>query len=185
MAAHIAAAPRQRSGRDRRRKTAAAAGPRLAARQAAGARPAHIECPAPLVGVELEILGEAVLAVGGEPLAAGVIDRQRLETARGFRRGRRQRRLRPDEVPGRLDDRLDDRNGDLAAGLAAAQRAPAAGVVVADPDRDGDVAGEADEPGVVLVFGGAGLAADEDASDACIEAAVPRATTPSRMVRSW
>ena len=49
----------------------------------------------------------------------------------------------------------------LAAGAAAAERLLAAGVVVADPDRDGDVAGEADEPGVVLVVGGAGLAADE------------------------
>ena len=49
-----------------------------------------------------------------------------------------------------------------AAGRAAAERAAlAVGIVVADPDRDGDVVGEAHEPGIVLVVGGAGLAGDE------------------------
>ena len=49
----------------------------------------------------------------------------------------------------------------LTAGGAAAEGAPlAVGVVVADPDRHRDVVGEADEPGVVLVVGGAGLAGD-------------------------
>ena len=49
----------------------------------------------------------------------------------------------------------------MAAGRAAAERAAlAVGVVIADPDRDGHVIGEADEPGVILIVGGAGLAGD-------------------------
>ena len=43
---------------------------------------------------------------------------------------------------------------------AAAERAALAAIVVADPDRDRHVIGEADEPGVVLLVAGAGLAAD-------------------------
>ena len=62
--------------------------------------------------------------------------------------------------PHRLHDRFEDRQRDLAAGLAAAERALALGVVVADPDHDGDVVAEAGEPGVVEVVAGAGLAAD-------------------------
>ena len=49
----------------------------------------------------------------------------------------------------------------MAAGGAAAKgTALAVGVVVADPDCDGDVVGETHEPGVVLLVGSAGLARD-------------------------
>src|SRR5262249_27754887 len=79
--------------------------------------------------------------------------------ALGRRRGERD--FRGDVGPPRLDHRLEDRYGDVAAGRAAAEgSALAVGVVVADPDRDGDVVGEAHEPGVVLLVGGAGLARD-------------------------
>ena len=80
--------------------------------------------------------------------------------ARGLGRRPRQRRLRRDCAHDRLHDRLEDRQRDLAAGLAVAERALALGVVVADPDHDGDVVAEAGEPGVVEVVAGAGLAAD-------------------------
>src|SRR5262249_17984598 len=79
----------------------------------------------------------------------------------GLGRRRGKRNLRGDIGPHRLDDRLEDRHGDVAASRAAAERAALAiGVVVADPNRDGDVVGEAHEPGVVLPVGGAGLARD-------------------------
>src|SRR5262249_25058611 len=72
-----------------------------------------------------------------------------------FGRGRRRGKgtLRGDIGPHSLDHRLEDRHGDVAASRAAAQRAAlAVGVVVADPDRDGDVVGEAHEPGVILLI---------------------------------
>src|SRR5439155_6688917 len=70
-------------------------------------------------------------------------------------------RLRRVERPGRLHDRLEDRQRDPGTGLAGAERAAGlAGIVVADPDRDRDVVAEANEPGVVLLVAGAGLAAD-------------------------
>src|SRR5207249_10001148 len=53
-----------------------------------------------------------------------------------------------------------DRPRDPGTGLAGAERAAGlAGIVVADPDRDRDVVAEANEPGVVLLVAGAGLAA--------------------------
>src|SRR5262245_37750310 len=79
----------------------------------------------------------------------------------GLGRRRGKRNLRSDIGPHRLDDRLEDRHGDVAASRTAAQRAAlAVGIVVTDPDRDGDVVGETHEPGVVLLVGGAGLACD-------------------------
>ena len=51
--------------------------------------------------------------------------------------------------------------GILPAGLAAPEGAACpVGIVVADPDDDGDLVREAREPRVVLVLGGAGLARD-------------------------
>src|SRR6516225_3884209 len=89
------------------------------------------------------------------------VDRFARQMAFGLGRRRGERGLRGDIGPHGLDDRLEDRHGDVAAGRAAAEGAAlAAGVVVADPNRDGDVVGEADEPGVVLLIGGAGLARD-------------------------
>src|SRR5262249_35627741 len=89
------------------------------------------------------------------------IDGFACELVFGLRRRRRERGFRCGIGPYRLDHRLGDWNPDVAAGRAAAQRAAlAVGVVVADPDRDGDVVGEPDEPGVVLLVGGAGLARD-------------------------
>src|SRR5438132_1015900 len=87
------------------------------------------------------------------------VDRFAREMAFGLGRRRGERGLGGDIGPHRLDDRLEDRHGDVAAGRAAAERAAlAAGVVVAGPNRGGDVVGETDEPGVVLLIGGAGLA---------------------------
>ena len=120
------------------------------------------------------ILGVLDLAVAVDPeafsdhpsaralhVAGFEVDRFAREMAFGLGRRRGERGLRGDIGPHRLDDRLEDRHGDVAAGRAAAERtALAAGVVVADPNRDGDVVGEADEPGVVLLIGGAGLARD-------------------------
>ena len=81
-----------------------------------------------------------------------------------LRLGRRpaERRLGRDAFrPDRLDDRLEDRQRHPRAGRAAAERAAlAVAVVVADPDRDGHVVGEADEPAVDRVLGRAGLAGD-------------------------
>jgi hypothetical protein len=75
-------------------------------------------------------------------------DRQRDQLLLGLGRGRIKRGLAGVLGPGRLDDLLEDRHRHPAAGLAAAERAPpAVGVVVADPDPDRDVIGEADEPG--------------------------------------
>ena len=113
------------------------------------------------------------------------IDRFARELALGLGRRRRERGLWRDMGPHRLDHRLEDRHRDVAAGRAAAERAAlAVGIVVADPDRDGDVVGEADEPGVVLVVGGAGLAGDIGGETARSPRAVPRASTPCSMVLS-
>ena len=107
-----------------------------------------------------EPLGEGALAAVGNAGAAGKIDRQGNELLLRFRRRRSERRLLGVHRPRRLDDLLEDRHRHAAAGLAAAKRAPLALVVVADPDADRHVIGEADEPGIVLVVAGAGLAAD-------------------------
>src|SRR6516165_8755421 len=89
------------------------------------------------------------------------IDRFARQMAFGLGRRRGERGLRGNIGPHGLDDRLEDRHGDVAAGRAAAERtALAGGVVVAHPNGDGDIVGEADEPGVVLLIGGAGLARD-------------------------
>src|SRR5262249_1070076 len=81
------------------------------------------------------------------------INRFACEVALGLGRRRGERGLRADIGPHRLDDRLEDRHGDVAAGRAAAEGAAlAGGVVVADPNRDRDVVGEADEPCVVLLI---------------------------------
>src|SRR5215467_4323619 len=106
-------------------------------------------------------------ALGYRPSARAVqfagleVDYLACEMAFGLGRWRGERGFRGDVGPHRLDHRLEDRHGDVAAGRAAAEGAAlAVGVVVADPDRDGDVVGEAHEPGVVLLVGGAGLARD-------------------------
>ena len=77
-----------------------------------------------------------------------------------LRRRRRERGLRRVSGPGRLDDRRKIGTATWPPVCAAAEGAAAVAVVVADPDRDGDIVGEADEPGVVLVLAGAGLAGD-------------------------
>ena len=70
---------------------------------------------------------------------------------------------------------LEDRERHLGAGLPAAERAAlAVGIVVADPHGDRHVVGEADEPGVVLVVGRAGLAGDERRKAPDCALAVPR-----------
>src|SRR6516165_1029235 len=77
--------------------------------------------------------------------------------------GRRRSERGPgrDIGPRRLHHRLEDRDRNAAAGCAAAKRAPlAAGIVVAEPDRNRHLVAEAHEPGIVLVVGGAGLAGD-------------------------
>src|SRR5262249_53546599 len=63
--------------------------------------------------------------------------------------------------PHRFDDRLEDwqRNTATSPSPAAAQRAAlVAGIVVANPHRDGDFVGKPYEPSVILVVGGAGFA---------------------------
>ena len=107
------------------------------------------------------MLDECGPATATDPLAAVELDRKvRNELAR-FRRWRRERCLRNPIRPGCLHNRLPDRQRDTAAGAATAERAAcSASVVVTDPHHDGDVVGEAGEPGVILVFRGAGLAAD-------------------------
>src|SRR5262249_153039 len=89
------------------------------------------------------------------------IDRLARELAFGLRRRRGECSFRRSVGPRRLNYRLKDRNCDMAAGRAAAERAAlAVGIVVADPDRDGNVVGESHKPGVVLVVRGARLARD-------------------------
>ena len=56
-----------------------------------------------------------------------------------------------------LEEVLDDRRGEMAAGGALAEIAR---LVVADIDADREVRREADEPGVLFVVGGSGLAGD-------------------------
>ena len=110
--------------------------------------------------IHSEALGERFCAPALS-FAGLEIDGFARELAFGLRRRRRERGLRCSIGPHRLDHRLEDGYCNVAAGRAAAQRAAlAVGVVVAGPDRDGDVVGEADEPGVVLLVGGAGLARD-------------------------
>ena len=67
-----------------------------------------------------------------------------------------------------------------AARCAAGRAAPEmARLVVADVDADREVGREADEPGVLLVVGGAGLAGDRLADRLRSQRrAVPRWTTP-------
>src|SRR6266540_6831825 len=90
-------------------------------------------------------------------LARIEVDGFACQMAFGLGRRRSQRGFRRHVGPCRLDHRLEDRDCDVAAGGAAAERAPlAVGIVVADPDGDGDVVGEADEPGIVFIVGGAG-----------------------------
>src|SRR5262249_41013963 len=89
------------------------------------------------------------------------VDRFACQMAFGLGRRRGEGGLRGDIGPHGLDDRLEDRHSDVATGRAAPEGAVlAGGVVVADPNRGGDVVGETDEPGVVLLIGGAGLARD-------------------------
>jgi len=57
-------------------------------------------------------------------------------------------------------------------------------LVVAEIDADHEIGGEADEPGVLLVVGGAGLAGDRLA-DSFTTVAVPRCTTPSIIEVIW
>ena len=56
-----------------------------------------------------------------------------------------------------LEEVADHRCGDIAAGLAMSERRR---IVEADIDADHEVGREADEPGILLVVGGAGLARD-------------------------
>ena len=112
------------------------------------------------VGAAAEVLDE-VAAV--HPIAAHVIDRDVDQIAPCLRRGSAERGLRREGAgPNRLDDRLKDRHGNMRAVFVRSERAAlAVGIVVADPDRHGDVIGEADEPAVDEVLRGAGLAGDE------------------------
>jgi hypothetical protein len=80
-----------------------------------------------------------------------------------LRLGRRwgERGLGRDMRPYRLHHRLEDWDGNAAAGCAVAQReALAIGIVVAEPYCNRHFVAEADEPGIVPVIGGAGLAGD-------------------------
>ena len=114
------------------------------------------------VAIDPEALGDRPCRAAFAHFAGFEIDRPARELALGFWRRRRERGSRRDIGPHRLHHRLEDRNRNAAAGRAAAERAAlAVGVVVADPDRHGDVIGEAYEPGVVLLVGGAGLARDK------------------------
>ena len=132
------------------------------------------------------MLDEAAVSLVGDAVAGAQVDRQRDELARRLGRRTAERRLRRMMGPGRLHDRLEDRQRHFRAGLAAPKGAAlAVGIVVADPDRDRDVIGEADEPGVVLVIGGAGLAADIGREMLRTTRAVPRASTPCSMDLNW
>jgi hypothetical protein len=76
----------------------------------------------------------------------------------GHGRWRGERCLGRNIGPHRLHHRFEDRNRNPAAGGAAAERAAlAVGVIVAEPDRNRHLVGEAHEPGVVLAVGGASL----------------------------
>jgi hypothetical protein len=89
------------------------------------------------------------------------IDRQSNELMHGFARRAVQRRPGSVQLPRCLHDRLEHRQRHFCSGLAAPKcEARAVAVVVADPDGDGDVICEADEPGIGPIISGAGLAAD-------------------------
>src|SRR5262249_30306639 len=63
--------------------------------------------------------------------------------------------------PGRLNHRREDRHREATTGRTATERPPlAAGIVIAEPDCDRYLVGEPDEPGIVFIVGGAGLAGD-------------------------
>src|SRR5262245_63234955 len=108
-------------------------------------------------GIPAEVLDQRPVtgAVTRTPLTAF-----RYKQAHRFRRRRGQQASGCVVLPNGLYDRLEDRHRQAPAGLAATERAPPAiGVVITDPDRDGHLIREADEPGIVLVIGRAGLAA--------------------------
>src|SRR5262249_18240576 len=96
----------------------------------------------------------------GDAGAGGEMDRRHDGLALRLGGGRGEQRLPRHRAPGRLDDRAEDRHRGVAAGRAAAERAAAVGVVVADPHGHRDIIRETDEPGVVLVLAGAGLAGE-------------------------
>src|SRR5262245_64528612 len=103
------------------------------------------------VAIDPEALGNRP-AGSGHRLSGLEVDRFAGELTLGLGRRRGERCSGRHIGPHRLDHRLEDRHRDVAAGRAAAQRTTlAVGVVVADPDRDGDVVGEAHEPGIVLI----------------------------------
>ena len=82
---------------------------------------------------------------------------RRVRHGRGVLR-RRQARQRPqlDALMGVGHDVVPDQRRDGAAGHALGRRI----IVVAHPDRAGEIARVADEPGVAIAVGGAGLARD-------------------------
>src|SRR5262249_50118877 len=109
-----------------------------------------------------EILGEALLlAALAEACTAGEIDLQGDQLLLGLRRRRTERCLARILRPRRLDALPNNRPRHPAAGRGAHQRAPPAiRTVVAGAPADGDGFGEADDPSVVRIVTGAGLAAD-------------------------
>src|SRR5262245_59781653 len=109
-------------------------------------------------GIPADVLDQCPItgAVTRTPLSAF-----RYKKTHRFRRRRGQQAAGCMVLPDGLDDRLIDGHGQAPAGLAAAERAPSAiGDVITDPDCDGDLIRETDEPGIVLVIGRAGLARD-------------------------
>src|SRR5262245_33765536 len=112
--------------------------------------------------VQPEIFDKRRAVAAFDARAGAHVDRQRHKPAVGLGRGTRQRHLRRVVGPDRLHDRIEDRQRHARAGIAVPERLPAlhGGVVVADPDTDGDVFAEAHEPGVVKLVAGAGFAAD-------------------------
>ena len=64
--------------------------------------------------------------------------------------------------PHRLYNWLEDWNSNAATGRSDTERTTfAGGIVVAEPDSNGDVVGKAHKPGIVLIIRGAGLAGNK------------------------
>src|SRR5262245_18596025 len=94
-------------------------------------------------------------------LARIEIERCASQVTLGFGRWRCQWRLCGDMIPNRLNHRLEDRHCGMTAGRATSESTTlAAGIVVANPDRNSDIVGKAHKPRIVLIIRSAGLPGD-------------------------
>ena len=107
-----------------------------------------------------EMLGETVPNL--HAITGFVVDRHVFEIALCLGGGSAQHCPRSNLLrPYGLDDWLEDRQRHMRPCLAGAERAALAiAVVVADPDRNRHVVGEADEPAVDRILGRARFAGD-------------------------